>query len=295
MKKLLCLFVMILFLYSAAYASPHHSQHNNYHNQSSHSSSSSSTPVYLVKKETNIDKVKFKDCEDHYAMQETIIDYYSDGSKRTYTNSTVYKSDGTILVSDCRKIEHLVYEDKHYFIVYKQKGAQLLDNNAESITIRKYSSIQSILPNRLLVKYNKKYGIIDLTEKVIVPIKYQHLEQIGFDKFIAKLNGYYGIIDVNNNIILDCDCDKIKPLFDTYVVKRYDKYGLYDINANKIADINNDKIEKEGEYILVKKNNKYSIYDYAGRLLTDIKYKKVRLKRNHLQGLNNKNKWEKII
>ena len=287
MKKILSCLV-ILFVFSPfVLASSHHSHnsHNHsHHNNCHHSSGGNSTPVYLVNKEVKQEEVKFQDCNEHYAIQVTTTDLFSDGSKRIYTNNTVYNTDGSVLISDCSSVKHIIYENKHYFIVYKQKGYQILDNNAKAITVRKYSKMQELSSNRFLVKYNKHYGIIDLHEQTIVPVKYKKLERISYDRFITKLNGYHGIIDINNNIILDNDCDKIKPILDTYVVKRYDKYGLYDINANKILDIENDKISKLGDYILVKKNNRYMIYDYSGKSVNENKYKKVRLKRNHLYG-----------
>jgi hypothetical protein len=274
-----------MLLLSPAYAKSHH-HHNNpqYHS----SSGSSSTPVYLVGKETKIDEVRYPDCKDHYAVQETTTSLYSDGSKRVYSNSTVYNSDGSVLITDCRDVKHIMYDDNHYFIVSKQKNYEIIDDKAQPLTIRQYSKIQEVAPNRLLVKYNKRYGIIDLNEQTIVPIKYQKFDEISHNIFLTKLNKYYGIVDVNNRIIIDNDCDKIKPLFDTFVVKKADKYGLLDLNANTILNTEFDKIGKLGEYITVKKNGKYQVYDYAGRLLAPNQYKKLRLNRNHLQGYINR-------
>ena len=285
MKKILCLLVLLLLL-SPAYAKSSH-YHHNMNNSVHHSHDSSSHPVYLLSKDTKVDTVKYPDCNDHYELQEITTSSYSDGSKRVYTNSTVYNSDGSTLISDCRSVKHIIYDDKHYFIV-NRNGYEILNDKAEPVTVRKYSKIQEVDKNRLLVKYNKRFGIIDLQEQTIVPIKYQRLNEIANNIFLTKLNRYYGIVDVNNKTILENDCDKIKPLYDTFVVKKYNKYGLLDLNANILLNIEYDKISKLGEYIIVKKNKKYQVYDYTGKLLSPNQYKKLRLKRNRLQGYINR-------
>ena len=289
------LFFLILFIFSSyVNAETNYSNitHNNYPNHSSHGSSSNS--VYIINRETRQDEIKFPDCNEHYVLQETIINHYSDGTKKTYTNSSLYNSDGSLIVSDCSEIKHIIYKNKHYFIITNQKGTQILNSQAKKITTRKYSSINEIAENRLLVRYDKRYGVIDLDENIIIPIKYQGLEENGHNILIAKLNGYYGIVDINNNTLIDCDCEKIKTLFDTIIIKRYNKYGLTDLNGKIILGIEYDKIDKLGEYITVKNNNKYKIYDYSGKLITEKQYKKFKLKRNHLFGFNDKNIWENI-
>jgi hypothetical protein len=247
----------------------------------------------MVGKETKIEEVRYPDCKEHYVVQETTTSLYSDGSKRTYANNNIYNSDGSVLISNCSDVKHVMYDDKHYFIVKRDKNYEIIDDKAQPVTIRQYSKIQELDKNRLLVKYNKRYGIIDLSEQTIVPIKYQKFDEISHNIFLTKLGKYYGIVDVNNRIIIDNDCDRIKPLFDTFVVKKGDKYGLLDLNTNTILKTEYDKIGKIGEYITVKKNRKYQVYDYSGKLLAPNQYKRLRLNRNHLQGYINR--WVDVL
>ena len=61
------------------------------------------------------------------------------------------------------------------------------------------------------------------------------------------------------------------------------------MNGEIVLSTDYDKIEALGEYIVVKKDKKYGVYDSNGNKLTDIIYKKIRLNRNNLEVLQEKN------
>ncbi len=284
MKKITCAIVLGLLICanSDAFA---HSRH--YH-------SSSSSHSYLVGKDEIHQEHKFPNCQKHYLQKHTTVYFYSNGTRSSYTNNTILNTDGTIIQSECSSVKHLIYEDKHYFIVYKGKGYKILDDNGEELTLKKYSKMEEIVSDRLLVRYDKKYGIIDLDENVIVPLKYKSFDRVGKNLFITNLNGYYGMIDYSNNVLIKNEYDKIKPLYNTFLLKQYGLYGLADINGKIILEAQYDKIKKLGEYILVKKDKKYGVYDSVGNKITDIKYKDIRLERNVLEGKLNSGRWVEI-
>ena len=301
MKKILAGLLVLVLSCGVACAkcshcgsSGHHS-HGHAHSYTHNSSSGESHPVYLVNSTRHQEEVKFQNCDKHYAVTEVTTNYYSDGTRKVFTNSTIYNSDGTVLESDCLSLKHTIYEDKHYFLIRKNKGYMVIDSSGEQITHRKYTKMEELKPNRLLVRYDKKYGIIDLQENTIVPLKYQSLTQNSEDVFIAKLNGYYGIIDIENNTLVEPDCEKIKPLYDTMVLKRYRKYGLVKSNGEKVLSPNYDKIKKLGEYILVRQDKKYGVLDSKGNILSEIIYLDVKLERNKLKGMKYKNSWVDVL
>ena len=296
MKKIIsCLFVLFLFLSQSVIAKGSHSgcrcsSHRGHHHYSpyyhSHSDSSS-RPVYLIKQDFQKREVKFPNCTKHYAVEEITTSIYSDGSKRITTNSTVYNSDGSALVSDCGVVEHVIYEGKHYFVVRKNKGNsgwQIINSEGEPQTVRKYSYMSVKKPNRIMVRLDKRYGIIDLTEKTVIPIKYQKFEDVSDGIFLTKLNGYWGVVDINNQTIINNDCERIKPLYDTLLIKRYGKYGLSDLRGKILYEPKYDKIKKMGEYILLKTDKTYRVLNMAGEPINDKIYRKIKLIRNELKG-----------
>ena len=281
-----------------SHSGPSHSGHAHSgpaHTHSNHSSGSDSHPVYLINSNHHQEEVKFQNCDEHYAITDVTTNYYSDGTQRVFTNSTIYNSDGTVLESNCLSLKHTIYEDKHYFIIRNSKGYKIIDNKGQILTFRKYTKMEELKPNRILARHDKKYGVIDLHENVIVPLKYQNLEQNSENVFIAKLNGYYGIIDIENNVLVYPDCEKIKPLYDTMVLKRYRKYGLVKANGEKVLNPNYDKIKKLGEYILVRQGNRYGVLDGEGNFISEIIYQDIKLERNKLKGMKYKNNWVDIL
>ena len=172
MKKIFIYYFLIICLCNIAVAkcncthnnSNHSHHHSNYsHHHSNYSSSSgNSHPVYLIKTENSTKEEKFPNCKKHYMITETTINYYSDGSKRIYLNSKIYDSKNAVIASDCSSVEHIVYKNNHYFAICKNRGGcSLINEKGENITKRSYSMINKIADNRLLVKCDKKYGIID--------------------------------------------------------------------------------------------------------------------------------------
>ena len=270
----------------------HCAGHSHYSHSGCHSSSSgNSHPVYLINQTFSKEEQKFPDCDKHYAVTEITTNIYSDGTKRVLTKSTIYNSDGSVLVENCQNVKHVIEGNDHYFLIRNNKGYQIINSSGEVISSRKYPNMDLLNPSRIVVRYNKRYGIIDLHENVIVPIKYQKLENVGKDMFKTKLNRYYGLIDVNNKVFVDDTCDSIKPLFDTYLIKREHKYGLVGLDGHEIMPVMFDKIKPFGGYILVKNGERYGILDVNGYPMSKIEYKKVKLERNQIKCLTGDNHW----
>lgn len=296
MKKVLLALVLLFvfgnFSFVDAKSCPSHHNHN--HNYSDSHSSSQNTPVYMVRSIHDENEVKFPNCDTHYAVIETTMNYYSDGTKRVYKNGTIYNSDGSVIADNCQSIKHIIYDEAHFFLVSRNKGYEILDAEGKSITFRKYTYMEELKPNRFLVRADKKYGIVDIKEKFIVPIKYEKFEKVGYGLFKTRLNRYYGLVDIENNILVPNECEKIKPEFDTFILKRYGRYGLTDYTGKIILTPDYDKIKRLGEYIIVKNGKLYGARDLKGNEIAQMKYKDMRLKRNVLQGLNNEKVWEDL-
>lgn len=237
---------------------------------------------------------RFANCNRHSLLNETTVYYYANGSRNSYTTSTIFNQDGSILESGCYNVKHLIYNNKHYFTFYKNKKYQILDENGNYLSVKNYKFMKEVAPNKLLVKLDKKYGIIDLKENVVTPIKYKKFEQVGLNLFITQLNGYYGMCDNSNNILINNENDSIKQLYETYLIKKMGKYGLADKNGKIILPVEYDKIKKLGEYILTEKNNKYGVLDSTGTIIAEPIYKDIRLNRNSLEGKLPKGSWTNL-
>lgn len=249
---------------------------------------------YLVHRDFFQEEQTFVNCDRHSVLKETTVYYYSNGTRNSYTISTIYNQDGSILASGCYNVKHHIFKNKHYFSYYKNKKYQILSEDGVLLSTKKYKSMNEIAPNRLLVKLNKKYGVIDLQDNIIVPIKYKKFEQIDKNLFLTKLNGYYGMINSSNNQLIKNEYDKIKPLYNTYLLKKYKKYGLADKNGKIIIEAECDNIKKLGEYLKIKKGKNFFIVDENGKKLNNKLYKQILMERNTLKGKLLDNSWEEI-
>ena len=299
MKKILCFVIFSLFFMTipaqARYYHPHSYYHNTYPHSYYHSGyySGCSNCVYIVKSDFSQKEEIIPNCDKFTILVNSTTNFYSNGARRIFSTYTVLNKDKTALISDCYSIEHTTYNKKHYFIAKIGKYYKVIDEKGNSTTLKNYSYMKKVTPNKILVCLNKNYGMIDLAENTIIPIKYKSFEEINSNLFITKLNGYYGLIDNSNNIILKNEYDNIKPLYETYIIRKEGKFGLIDKQGKIILESNNDKIKKLGEYILVKKDGLYGVFDYKGQQIAEIKYKKIKLDRNTLK-YKEKGNWEEV-
>ena len=253
----------------------------------------SSSCVYLVGKDFTQSEEKFLDCDKHFVVKDITTYLYSNGTRRTQVSATIYNMDGSVLESGCSDVEHYIHENLHYFSFYKNRKYQVIDEKGLIYTVKNYKKMKEIAPNKLLVKLDKLFGVIDLHENTIIPIKYKSFEQIGQDLYLTKLNGYFGMINSSNKVLIKNEYDKIKPLYETYVLKRKDQYGLTDKNGKVLLPPIYNKIKKCGEYIIVQKGKYYGVFDATGGQLFPFIYKDIRLERNTLQGKTNQS-WENL-
>lgn len=271
MKKILLGLIAFIFLCGSSYGAcscshggggscSHGASHGSSYSRSSGGNSSHDN-VRLINTQYQKTEHKFTNCDKHYILTETATNFYSDGSRRIYSNSTIFNSDGSVIEIDCKSVEHLIFNDKHYFIINKN-GYKLINDSGETLTKRNYSFMTKITPNRILVKFDKRYGIIDLSEDTIVPVKYQKMTHIGNGIFVTKLNGYYGILDKDDNILLNNNCERIKPIHDVIVIKKYGKYGIYNREDRLYLNPCMTKLKNSMNTYLLKKtkNTEYLIF-----------------------------------
>lgn len=283
MKKLSILFALFLMLNCNVYAHGHYHAHYN----------SCSNCVYIVGSDTFQEEKSLTGTNNYYLLVNTTVNYYSNGTKRTYYDYTILKKDGTVLFSDCDDVEYISYNKKDYFLVKSGRYYKILQSNSNLSAKRQYSKMKKLSSNKILVCVNKKYGVIDINENIIVPIKYKEFEQIGNDLYKTKLNGYYGLKNSSNYAYLKDEYDSIKPFYDTFLIKKEGKYGLVDIKGKMIIDATYDKIVKKDEYIVAKKDKLYEIFNSSGEKITNEKYRKIKLERNQLKVLKD-NSWDEL-
>lgn len=140
-----------------------------------------------------------------------------------------------------------------------------------------------------VVQKDKKYGVINQNEKVIIPINYEDIgidiknfpknnllnKYVLMDKLIpVKKEGLWGMYDIEGNQVLDCGFDKfgstsskaknaenilIIPDYNAIVVNKKDKYYLVDVNGKGL--LNGTALEDVYMITELDKQNYYVVKD----------------------------------
>lgn len=140
-----------------------------------------------------------------------------------------------------------------------------------------------------VVQKDKKYGVVNQNEKVIIPINYEDIgidiknfpknnllnKYVLMDKLIpVKKEGLWGMYNIEGNQVLDCEFDKfgstsskaknaenllIIPDYNAIVVNKKDKYYLVDVNGKGL--LNGTALEDVYMITELDKQNYYVVKD----------------------------------
>jgi hypothetical protein len=123
------------------------------------------------------------------------------------------------------------------------------------------------------VKFENKWGAIDMKGNQIIPFVYDSLGKNYFNKIIAGRDGKKGIVDTKNNIVVPFIYDDIgsweqffekdsrplqEVLLDNFlVVKQANKYGVINKEGHEILRCEYDEIIQKGDALRIKQGKKY--------------------------------------
>lgn len=161
-----------------------------------------------------------------------------------------------------------------------------------------YDRITPIYYNnqRFIVSKNKKYGIVDIKNKILLPLEYDEISnwvEYGPEKrhFIVK-KGKHGLIENETFIII------IPPAYDEFIqrrgvifVHRNGKSGILDINNKEICPFIFDEIRpgyffgiayrEDNNRIYSKKDNKFYEITLTGKIIKEISQKEYKKNTEH--------------
>ena len=173
-------------------------------------------------------------------------------------------------------------DDADLFIASTHSGASVINLNNKLILSGE--EIQSVFNQHLkfIVKRNKKYGIVDLQNKNILPFEYDEISNWteygpNHSKFIVK-DGKTGLIDENSfKITIPPIYNEFKYIKGLIFAKRNKKAGIIDESGKVLCPFIYDEIypslfnvydyKSEEARIYAKKGKDYFQIDYKGNVL----------------------------
>lgn len=164
---------------------------------------------------------------------------------------------------------------KHVVVVKKGDKYGIIDYNGMPLSAIEYDYI-SVLSDFIQIIKDDKAGIYSLSGKKIVAPIYDGFESLRSDNpekpwlFKVKKGKKWGLIDVNNKVIIDFLYDKIVFIQqDKLITKRNKQWQLVSLNSGKnLATLNYDEVINPNcsckNVIVVKQGKKYGLLDNNG-------------------------------
>lgn len=148
------------------------------------------------------------------------------------------------------------------------------------------------------VKINGKWGVLDLSNNIIITPQYEELFYYKNDFWEISINNKKGIIDTVGNIILPTIYNELDFINDTHVLAVKDsKYGVVDFRGKIIIPFHYDKLvflnlKRKDFYFYATKNHTMGIIDINNNIIIPFIYKKlVYLNKNTIAAKIGKNKF----
>lgn len=95
------------------------------------------------------------------------------------------------------------------------------------------------LGDNFIVKYDKKYGVVDKNLKIIIPFEYDKIEKLWSQKMLkVRVEKKWGLIDYSNNLLAPIEYDNFnvaKDRSDIVLACKRKKWGVYSLNDNTIT------------------------------------------------------------
>lgn len=119
------------------------------------------------------------------------------------------------------------FKDFEEFQITGEWGVIDLDNHI--LIPRKYTDMEPMKNGLYVVEYQKKYGIINLSEEIIIPFEYDYLfpwpDKNGW--IHAELKGKWGCITLEGKVVIPFIYDEIGSTNEEVIPVRYGQQAYY--------------------------------------------------------------------
>lgn len=128
------------------------------------------------------------------------------------------------------------------------------------------------------VKQKGKFGVIDLTGKVLIPFVYQNLGEVS--TYLAFTKGKkWGYIDLKNKLFLPGKYEKAESFVENFaIVEEKGKFGLINVKGELYIPYDFDELQRVNQrFIIAKRNDKWGMFSNDGKVLIPIIYQQIQL------------------
>lgn len=191
------------------------------------------------------------------------------------------------LTTPCVYSEIQPIENSTGFKVRKDNTYNIVDINNKPRFKNWYQEmfLSSNKRKNYIVKLGDRMGIIDESEKIVLPIEYQEIKSYPYNdgSYLARnKNGKYGCVTLDGRISLPFEYDNLaKGTYENSILAmKGDKCGLIQINEGlpyEIVACDFDTISYSRTVFIVEKNHKFGLMDLFGKIISPIEFDKIEM------------------
>jgi hypothetical protein len=189
----------------------------------------------------------------------------------------------------------------------------VINKNGKTVIHFDYKGIRNELLGidlKFKVLCNGMYGILDTTEKTIIPTEYQFLSRCENDVYKAQKDGNYGLLNSTGKPLTKFKYEFISNYKETpkapewpAIIKLNGKYGLLNYSGSELVEPTFANMSYQGEWVYAfeksnkfpfEKNNKIGVIDIYGTLFIDAQFDSVGICLDNQLAIKLKGKWGAI-
>ncbi len=209
------------------------------------------------------------------------------------------------LVIPCKYLDlYRTYNNTNIFKVKDANSSKynLININNELLFKNWYNSIgvPSDISNRFIVNKNNTYGVVDSSEKVIIPLTYMSISISAYSdgSHLSKNSeGKYGFMTIEGKVTLPFEYDKLDKKYgsNNIISSKNSKCGIVRINSGlpqEIISCDYDDITNLEKVLIIKKDGKFGLLNGNGKMVVNPIYDNLEIFGNKIVIAKIKGKYE---
>lgn len=179
-----------------------------------------------------------------------------------------------LINKDGETVINIEYDDitfgGEYINAYLNNELIILDINGNEITNSEFISIKNTDDNNYYIAIDKEdlYTVLDENRNNILNDKYDYIEYLGDGKFIVMKDRKNGVIDNNNNILIEIKYNSLIKIYGTNLVQSYDAETdetiIYNKDFQKVGKMQSAEVDTKDNYIVLISEKDFEYFNYDG-------------------------------
>lgn len=191
---------------------------------------------------------------------------------------------GKVIIKPTYRNIYPIFENGRTWVQNEKNQYFFIDKQGNPLFNQDFDYVFNFEGNLAPVKLNKKYGLIDINGKLVVPYQYDELLTYGHGLFsFSKNEKCYVLDDSGKEILKDLPYDFLSFLSKNLFCVSYDnnkldeidaKYGVINRQNKVVLSLDYDYIGNYSEGLIAAcKNKKWGFVDSTGKVIIPFEYK----------------------